>query len=95
MIHRVNQAIAISVRTRCWFNDWKSVSGGGMTRTQNVEEEKVSADRRARDYVNTNHDVRLTVRAVDVIQYESARGTSVSVIHERLKTAYGDEIMSR
>lgn len=33
------------------------------------------------------------VRAV--IRYEWARGTSVSVIHERLRTVYGKEVMSR
>lgn len=35
----------------------------------------------------------MEVRAV--IRYEWARGTSVSVIHERLQTVYGEQVMSR
>lgn len=35
----------------------------------------------------------MEVRAV--IRYEWARGTSVSIIHERLQIVYGEEVMSR
>lgn len=58
MVHQVKQTIAIRIHIRCWFNDGRSVSGGGMTHAQSAEEERIAEDRHAQGYSSTNHDGR-------------------------------------
>lgn len=38
----MKQTIAIRIHNRCWFNDRKSISWGGMTHAQSAEEESTS-----------------------------------------------------
>lgn len=101
MVHQVKQTIAIRIHTRCWFSNGRSVSGRGMTHVQNAREEKVQQIF-VPEFIRiqiTLADKRLTmcspIEVHAVIRCEWPRGTRMSVIYERLQTAYGEKIISR